>query len=480
MPLTTPHPYPAYKPSGVPWLGDVPQHWRVSPVKHCYEVQLGKMLQNTPKSVDDEEVPYLKAVNVQWFSVQNADSPTMWANPREIKQFGITKGDLLVCEGGEGGRCGLISSDIEGYIIQNALHRVRPIGLGTNPYLQYAMYAAAEYGWFDALNNKATIAHFTSEKLGAFLIPLPPLPEQRAIVRYLDHVDERIQRYVDAKEKLVGVMEEEKQAVVNRAVTRGLDPNVRLKPSGVDWLGDVPEHWEVRRLGQIATSFRTGPFGSMLHQSDYIENGIPVVNPVHMRGGEIVEDSKSSVPEAIAEKLSNYRLERHDLVFSRRGELGRCVLVRDREANWLCGTGSIRVRVSYCGIRPEFLIQALHGQWVGEHLSIFSVGTTMANLNTGILKGVPVPLPPVDEQGDILEDIRKKGQGIDAAITRAQLQTELLQEYRTRLISDVVTGKVDVREAASQLPEEPVYDVPIDTKGLMTDNEKAGLNSAPA
>ena len=96
-------PYPAYQPSGVPWLGDVLEHWRVSPVKQCYEVQLGKMLQNAPKSVDDKEVPYLKAVNVQWFSVQNTDSPTMWANPREIKQFGIAKGDLLVCEGGEGG-----------------------------------------------------------------------------------------------------------------------------------------------------------------------------------------------------------------------------------------------------------------------------------------------------------------------------------------------------------------------------------------
>ena len=245
---TTPHPYPAYRPSGVPWLGDVPAHWEVSAIKNGYEIQLGKMLQTAPQTPNDKEVPYLKAVHVQWFSVQMIDPPMMWANPREIAQFGIQEGDLLVCEGGEGGRSGIVWSAIDGYIIQNALHRIRPKGSTSNQYLQFVMYVAAAYGWFDALNAKATIAHFTREKLAAFQIPLPPLPEQRAIVRYLDHVDRRIRQYVSAKRKLIALLEEEKQAVVNRAVTRGLDSNIRLKPSGVEWLGDVPEHWEVRRL----------------------------------------------------------------------------------------------------------------------------------------------------------------------------------------------------------------------------------------
>ena len=444
MPLTTPHPYPAYKPSGVPWLGNVPQHWEMRRLKGVVAnvVELAR-----EKSGDDI---YLALEHVESWTGRLSASLNGAAFDSQVKRF--RRGDVLF------GKlrpylAKVTRPESQGVCVGEFLV-LRPSDSGLLPrYLEQHLRCKPIIDAIDASTFGARMPRADWQFIGNMSLPLPPLPEQRAIVRYLGNVDERIQRYVDAKEKLVGLLEEEKQAVVNRAVTRGLDPNVRLKSSGVDWLGDVPEHWEVRRLGQIATSFRTGPFGSMLHQSDYIENGIPVVNPVHMRGGEIVEDSKSTVPEAIAEKLSNYRLGRHDLVFSRRGELGRCVLVRDRETNWLCGTGSIRVRVSYCGIRPEFLIQSLHGQWVGEHLSIFSVGTTMANLNTGILKGVPVPLPPVDEQGDILEDIRKKGQGIDAAITRAQLQTELLQEYRTRLISDVVTGKVDVREAASQLPE---------------------------
>ena len=97
------HPYPAYKPSGVEWLGEVPAHWELTRVRNHYAIKLGKMLQNNPNSPNDIEVPYLRAIHVQWFHVQTAPSPTMWANPKEINPFGIEKGDLLVCEGGEGG-----------------------------------------------------------------------------------------------------------------------------------------------------------------------------------------------------------------------------------------------------------------------------------------------------------------------------------------------------------------------------------------
>ena len=135
------------------------------------------------------------------------------------------------------------------------------------------------------------------EKLSRSPLPYPSLAEQAIIVRYLDHADRRIQRYIRAKQKLVTLLEEQKQALIHRAVTRGLDPNVRLKPSGVEWLGDVPEHWEIRTLGRIAESFRTGPFGSMLHQSDYVEDGTPVINPIHMNNGVIVEDPSCSVPK---------------------------------------------------------------------------------------------------------------------------------------------------------------------------------------
>ena len=222
---------------------------------------------------------------------------------------------------------------------------------------------------------------------------------------------------------------------------------MKLKPSGVEWLGDVPKHWAILTLGQVAKSFRTGPFGSSLHQSDYINGGTPVINPVHMKGGVIVEDPSCSVSEAVADNLSSYRLGMHDLVFSRRGELGRCALVRARESGWLCGTGSIRVCIDRGFLEPEFLVRALQVRWVGEYLSLASVGATMANLNTGILKSVPILVPPIQEQGDLVEYMVRLNDLIDDATTRARRQIELMEEYWTRLIADVVTGKIDLRGA---------------------------------
>ncbi len=283
---------------------------------------------------------------------------------------------------------------------------------------------------------------------------LPPLAEQAAIVRFFEHADGRIRRHVRAKQKLIKLLEEQKQVIIHRAVTRGLDPNVRLKPSGVEWLGDVPEHWEVRTIGEIARSFRTGPFGSTLHQSDYVDGGIPVINPIHMRRGRIIEDKRCSIPSGVALRLSQYLLENHDILFARRGELGRCALVRQREAGWLCGTGSIVVRVAYDGIEPEYLIECLQVAWVGKYLSLFSIGATMDNLNTGILKRVPLLLPPLHEQRRILESIGQNVARLVLAIANAEREISLLNEYRTRLVADVVTGKLDVREAAALLPDE--------------------------
>lgn len=211
------------KPSGVEWLGDVLAHWVVAPVKRHYSIQLGKMLRNRPTGLTDVEVPYLKAQNVQWFSVRTTNAPTMWASPHEIEQFGIRAGDLLVCEGGEGGRCGLVKEVEPGYIIQNALHRVRPSGNCTNDYLHYVMVSIAKTGWFDAINNKATIAHFTAEKFGSLPIPVPPLPEQIAIVKYLDKATADVDVAIARARRHVELLREYRTRLIADVVTGKLD-----------------------------------------------------------------------------------------------------------------------------------------------------------------------------------------------------------------------------------------------------------------
>ena len=445
--LEIPSAYPAYRSSDVPWLGDVPEHWKILPGKACYSLKQvpNKGMQEATvlslsygqiKIKPEEKLHGLVPASFETYQVVEPGDiicrPTDLQNDWTSLRFGLSQ------------HRGIITSAYMCFDTRTALERE----------YGYALLHAYDlkkvfYGLGSGLRQNLSWSDFKS-------LPclVPSASDQIAIVRYLDHVDRRIQRYIRAKRKLIGLLEEQKQAVINQAVTRGLDSNVRLKPSGVEWLGDVPEHWEVCRLGQIARSFRTGPFGSILHQSDYIDDGIPVINPTHMNRGRIVEDMQCSVPDSVANRLCHYRLEQHDLVFARRGELGRCALVRDRETGWLCGTGAIGVRVNYDEIEPEYLVEALQGRWVGEYLSSLSVGSTMDNLNTGILRGIPLALPPIHEQKKILVGISEEGHSIDRALENSRRQIEMLEEYRTRLIADVVTGKLDVREAAVRLPEE--------------------------
>ena len=211
------------KDSGIEWLGEIPTHWEVAGVKHHYTVQLGKMLQNAPYTPDDVEVPYLRAVHVQWFDVQTTDPPTMWASQKEVETFGIAEGDLLVCEGGEGGRCGVVESNVDGYIIQNALHRVRPRERSRNDFLQYTLSTVTATGWFDAINERATIAHFTGEKFNALKIPMPPLPEQRAITALLDHETAKLDGLVAKVEEAIARLKEFRIALISAAVTGRID-----------------------------------------------------------------------------------------------------------------------------------------------------------------------------------------------------------------------------------------------------------------
>ena len=444
------NPYPAYTPSGVPWLGDVPAHWDVARVKQLYSIRLGKMLQNRPTSSTDTQAPYLKAKNVQWFSVDITDAPTMWASPDEIEQYGIRTGDLLVCEGGEGGRCGLVGEIPAGFIIQNALHRVRPLRSCRNDYLQYVMAVVAKTGWFDATNSKATIAHFTAEKFGSLPTPLPPPAEQTAIVRYLDHADRQIRRYVSGKEKLIGLLEEQRQAVVQHAVTRGLDPDVRLKPSGVNWLGGVPAHWEVQRLKWVA---------SLNPSKTEVRSSLMADTPVTFLPMERVgTDGRIET----GEMLSASDVWNGFTYFGRKDVLVAKITPCFENGKGACldslptevGFGSTEFHVLRAGpsISPQFLYRLTtleEFRRLGVNSMTGAAG--QQRVPQTFVANYPIAIPPLPEQAAIVEYLDKATADIDTAVARARREIELLREYRTRLIADVVTGKVDVRAAADEV-----------------------------
>ena len=241
--MPTPQPYPHYKPSNIPWLGNLPEHWDVRRLTAVAKIIGGA----TPPT----NVPNYWEGPIHWLTPDDLGKLTaryIESGARRITQEGYDScgatlapaGSIAISTRAPIGHIGILLNPA---CVNQGCRLLSPNDNINSDFIYFCLESSK--GQLGALGQGSTFTELSRKELGNFPIPLPPLPEQAAIVRYLDHVDRRIRRYVGAKGRLIALLEEEKQAVVNRAVTRGLDPNVPLKPSGVAWLGDVPAHWEV-------------------------------------------------------------------------------------------------------------------------------------------------------------------------------------------------------------------------------------------
>jgi type I restriction enzyme S subunit len=282
--------------------------------------------------------------------------------------------------------------------------------------------------------------------------PYPPPPEQSAIVRFLDHADRRIRRYVRAKQKLIKLLEEQKQAIIHRAVTRGLDPSARLKPSGVEWLGDVPEHWEVRRLHQITDPHRPVMYGIVLPGPN-VDEGVYIVKGGNCEPGRLRPELLSRTTYEIESRYARSRLRAQDIVFAIRGGVGAAELLPPDLADANLTQDAARLAAGP-GVDPRWLLHAVRSPIFREHVHSLVVGATVRGINIRDLKRVEVVVAPANEQHAIVAFLDEATAGIVATIERAQREIGFIREYRTRLIADVVTGKLDVRAAAANLPNE--------------------------
>lgn len=296
----------------------------------------------------------------------------------------------------------------------------------------------------EMLSTGTTFQELGTEKLRALELWVPPVSEQRTIAVFLDRETAKLDTLIDALERLLALLAEKRRALIAHAVTRGLNATAPLRDSGVEWLGKVPKHWEVARLKALCSSLQTGPFGSQLHAEEYVDNGIPVINPAHLVDNRIVPDYSVSVNEWMAEYLSVHKLEAGDIVFARRGEIGRCGLVTEKETGWLCGTGSLRARPNQEVINPEYLIWLITNSFASDWLSLMAVGTTMSNLNTAIVGELTLPVPPLAEQNQIVAFINQTIMHLDELQVASGKMKNLLYERRAALITAAVSGKIDV------------------------------------
>jgi type I restriction enzyme S subunit len=308
--------------------------------------------------------------------------------------------------------------------------------------------------------------------------PLPPPDEQAAIVRFLDHADRRIRRYIRAKQKLIKLLEEQKQAIIHRAVTRGLDPDVRLKPSGVEWLGDVPEHWEVKPLKHFVPQVTVGIV--VQPASMYVSEGVPCLRSLNISRGFVARSPMVHIsPESNAQHRKSM-LREGDVVVVRTGRAGVAVVVPADFDGANC-IDLLVVRRSLV-VESNYLATYLNSWAAKTDVQFRSVGAIQAHYNTATLANMIVAMPPRDEQVRLLRHLDSE---LLTAVTwqkRVEREVELLHEYRTRLIADVVTGKLDVREAAARLPDEAEDLEPLgetEVEGEAEENEAGDGDGVP-
>jgi type I restriction enzyme S subunit len=447
-------PYPAMKDSGVPWLGEVPEHWEVRPVGG-----MGSLFKGNGGNKGDEVPAGIPCVRYGDLYTRHeffiTKSKSYVSKERAGAYTPIHYGDILFAASGETdediGRSSVNLIEGEARCGGDVLV-LRPEIPAVPRYLGYAADSPASRWQKASMGRGFTVVHIYGSQLKRLQLPLPPLPEQAAIVRFLDHSDRRIRRYIGAKQKLIKLLEEQKQAIIHRAVTRGLGPNDRLKPSGMEWLGDVPEHWEVRPAKRF---FREVDERSASGDEE-------LLSVSHLTG--VTPRSQKSVTMFMAESYVGHKV-------CRPGDL-----VINTMWAWMAALGVARqvglVSPAYGVYRPcrgspligdyaDLLLRTR--PYVSEYVCRSTgIQSSRLRLYPEQFLRIPVVCPPEAEQHAILTYVGSGTAKMGKAIAAAIREIQLLHEFRTRLIADVVTGKLDVREAAARLPQEAEDLEPLD------------------
>lgn len=456
-------PYPAYRDSGVPWLGEVPAHWETERAKWLFR----KM--NRPVRADDDTVTCFRDGTV---TLRKNRRVLGFTNSlKEIGYQGVRKGDLVIhAMDAFAGAVGVSDSDGK----CTPVYAVCQPQLDSSPhYYAGVVREMARSQWIAALAKgvRERSTDFRFDGFAAQIVPVPPLSEQAAIARFLDHVDRRIRRYIRAQRKLIALLEEQKQAIIHRAVTRGLDPDVHLKPSGVEWLGEIPEQWEVRRLKRVG-SVKIGLTYSPSDVSD--ERGTLVLRASNIRNGRIVAADNVYVSKNVPKTLLVG--EGDILVCVRSGSrslVGKCALVTEEFAGSSYGAFMSLLKT----LDNPFVYWVLNSNLFPSVMAQFET-STINQLTQNNLQNLTLPFPPQSERAAITAFLASATSATDAAIGSASREIDLIQEYRTRLIADVVTGKLDVRQAAAHLPGEVEEPEEVDELEEM-DEEGAAVDDGP-
>lgn len=412
--------------------------WMQGEIRRVAQVSLGKMLQTSRKSENSFRASYVSAVAVQDRGLDHHAFKTMYFEPDEAEKLAIRKDDVLVVEGGSVGRSAYIESDLKEVYFQNSINRIRPYkGKSTGKFLFYVMSHLVSSGTVENACNKATIMHLTAEKLARLPLSIPPLEQQRAIADFLDRETAEIDAFIADQERLIELLTERRTATITHAVTKGLDPSVPMRDSGIPWLGEIPAHWQAMRFSHFVR-INAG----QVDPRDESYRDMTLIAPNHVESWTGRIRFKETAAEQGADS-GKYFAHAGQVIFSKiRPTLMKTVIATE---NVLCSADMYALSTKSSVMSNEYLAVLLRSMPFHDYARDQSMRVAMPKLNHETLNAAVFPVPSLNEQAEVLRMLRATTSGLDGMIADARQAIELSKERRAALISAAVTGQIDVR-----------------------------------
>lgn len=437
--------YQKYKDSGVEWLSDIPEHWEVKRIKFlCQEIISGPFGSSLTKDMYTKfgyKIYGQEQVIINDFSI--GDYYISEEKYREMIRYAVNPGDILVSCVGTFGKIAVFPQNTEEGIINPRLIKLTLNKQKIKPnYFGILLSSNICFFQFDKLSRGGTMGVVNIGILSMIELPIPPLDEQEKIAQFLDYKTKQIDELIKKKETLIEKLDEKRTSLISHAVTKGLDSSVPMKDSGIEWLGDIPKHWEVKRL-----NFLTKKIGDGIHSTpNYIDaseyyfiNGNNLIN-----GNIVITESTKCVSKDEFDKY-NLNLDKDTLLLSINGTIGNLAFYQNELV--MLGKSAAYI-ILKSDIFRKFAYYYLLSKNTKNYFFHEVTGTTIFNLSLKSIKNHFFPTLPLDEQKQIAEYLDQKTTQIDQQKAKIKEAIELLKEYRTSLITNAVTGKIDVRQVA--------------------------------
>lgn len=425
--------YPKYRPSGVEWLRSIPEHWAL--------LRVGNLFDEIRNKVSDREFPALSVTKNG--VVPQLETAAKTDDGDNRKQ--VLKGDLVInSRSDRKGSAGV--SDLEGSV-SLICTVLRPRSELYRPYVHHLMRSVAFQEEFYR-NGKGIVADLWStgySEMKNILLAVPPIEEQRAIANLLSRETAKIDALIAEQERLIELLKEKRQAVISQAVTKGLNAQAQMRPSGIGWLGEIPKEWEIKRLKHISPSLTVG---IVVNPSEYISSdGLPYIYGADIREGAIDWERSRRIDSAVSEAQAKTRLCAGDLLTVRVGAPGVTAVVPPECQGGNCASVMLVRRGRF---DSRWLCYAMNARIVRYQVEVVQYGAAQEQFNISHAVNFWLPVPPDEKQAQIADYLDEETRRIDELFASASACIDLYRERRSALISAAVTGQIDVRSVAEQ------------------------------